>query len=106
MEARLPTDNLIKCRSLLQDLLGRIKKGFLEGITVLNQSLIDSTRSHILRRLINLTVGIRRPRYLICLNRETKADLEIWLEFLTSYNGRSFFLDYVLAFVFYAASVH
>ena len=46
-----------------------------------------------LRRLINLTVGIKRPRYLIRLNRETLSDLQLWLTFLESYNGRSFFLD-------------
>ena len=46
------------------------------------------------RRLINLTVGVKRPRYFIRLNRETKSDLKLWLTFLESYNGRSFFLDY------------
>lgn len=48
-----------------------------------------------LRRLINLMVGIKRPRYFIRLNRETISDLQLWLTFLEAYNGRSFFLDYV-----------
>ena len=48
-----------------------------------------------LHRLINLTVGVKRPRHFIRLNRETKADLCLWLAFLESYNGRSFFLDYI-----------
>jgi len=28
-------------------------------------------------------------------DRETKADLRLWLTFLESYNGKSFFLDYI-----------
>ena len=48
-----------------------------------------------LRRLINLTVGIKYPHYFIRLNRETLSDLQLWLTFLESYNGRSFFLDYI-----------
>jgi len=45
--------------------------------------------------LINLTVGIKYPHYFIRLNRETLSDLQLWLTFLESYNGRSFFLDYI-----------
>ena len=48
-----------------------------------------------LRRLITLTVGVKRPRHFIRLNRETKADLRLWLTSLESYNGKSFFLDYI-----------
>ena len=47
-----------------------------------------------LRRLIDLTVGVKCPRYFIPLNQETKSDLKLWHTFLESYNGRSFFLDY------------
>ena len=99
METRLPSDKLIKCRSLIQDFLRRKKMSLKElqsliGLLNFTCSVIVPGRTF-LRRLINLTVGIRRPRYLIRLNRETKADLQLWVEFLTSYNGRSFFLDYI-----------
>ena len=46
-----------------------------------------------LRRLIDLTVGIRSPHHLIRLNKEVKEDLKVWLSFLTEFNGRSFFID-------------
>ena len=46
-----------------------------------------------LRRLIDLTVGIRSPHHLIRLNKEVKDDLKVWLSFLTEFNGRSFFID-------------
>ena len=45
-----------------------------------------------LRRLINLTIGINKPHYFICLNTEVKKDLRIWQTCLDSFNGKSFFL--------------
>ena len=44
--------------------------------------------------MINLTVGVRRPTHLIKLTRAAKDDLKLWLEFLSHYNGKSFFLDF------------
>ena len=46
-----------------------------------------------LRRLIDLTRGIRRPHFKIRLNNDAKSDLIVWLSFLEQYNGRTFFLD-------------
>jgi hypothetical protein len=46
-----------------------------------------------LRRLIDLTHGIRLSHHLIRLNCETKQDLNMWLSFLANYNGRPFFLE-------------
>ena len=46
-----------------------------------------------LRRLIDLTIGIRRPHFKIRLNKDTKSDSIVWLSFLEQYNGRTFFLD-------------
>ena len=46
-----------------------------------------------LRRLIDFIVGIHSPYYYVRLNREVKADLKLWQSFLTSFNGRSFFLE-------------
>ena len=99
MEVRLSSDKLIKCRCLIQDFVRRTKVSLKELQSLID--LLNCTCSVVvlgrtfLRRSINLTVGIPRPWYLICINRKTKADLQLWLEFLTSYNGRSFFLDYV-----------
>jgi hypothetical protein len=46
-----------------------------------------------LRRLIDLTHGIRLSHHFIKLNRESKEDINVWLMFLANYNGRSFFID-------------
>ena len=46
-----------------------------------------------LRRLIDLTVGVRRPHHRIRFRKETKHDKEIWLKFLREFNSRSFFVD-------------
>ena len=46
-----------------------------------------------IRRLINLTIGVRRAHHSIRLTRETNKDLRIWETFLASFNGKSFFLE-------------
>ena len=45
-----------------------------------------------LRRLIDLTKGIRSPRNFIRITRECKHDIQVWLSLLHQYNGKSFFL--------------
>ena len=46
-----------------------------------------------LRRLIDLTIGVRSAHFLIQVTSETRADLRLWLSFLQNFNGKSFFLD-------------
>jgi hypothetical protein len=46
-----------------------------------------------LHRLIYLTHGVRLSHHLIKLNGEAKEDLNVWLSFLSTFNGRSFFLE-------------
>jgi hypothetical protein len=46
-----------------------------------------------LRRLIDLTIGIKRPQHLVRLTRDVKTDLRIWSTFLSAFNGCSFFLN-------------
>ena len=46
-----------------------------------------------LRRLINLTIGVKRPHHYIRLTQQIKKDLQIWECFLESFNGRSLFLQ-------------
>ena len=45
------------------------------------------------RRLIDRTIGITTAHHIIRLLGEAKEDLRVWLTFLSSFNGRSFFLD-------------
>lgn len=85
MESRLPSDKLTKCRDSIQHFLRREKitlreLQYLIGLLNFTCSVIMPGRTF-LRRLINLTVGVKRPRYFIRLNQETKSDLQ-WQVFL------------------------
>ena len=98
MEARLPRDKLSKCTTLIQLFLQRKKVSLRElqslvGLLNFTCSVVVPGRTF-LHRMINLTVGIRSPTHLIRLTRAVKDDLKLWLEFLTTYNGKSFFLDF------------
>lgn len=46
-----------------------------------------------LRRLIDLTMGERRPWRKITLSKGAKSDLSMWLVFLRDFNGRAIFPD-------------
>ena len=97
LEARLPRDKIEKCISLISDFIHR-KKVTLKEVQSLNGllnfacSVIRPGRAF-LRRLIDLTVGVRLPNHCIRLNREVKEDLTTWLFFLLNFNGRYFLLD-------------
>ena len=45
-----------------------------------------------LRRLIDLTVGVKRLQHLVRLNSVVKSDMRVWLTFLPDFNGCSFFM--------------
>ena len=98
MEARLPEEKLRKCVTLIYEFLKR-KKVFLKEMQYLI-SLLNFTCSVVipgrtfLRRMINLTVGVNCPTHLIRLMHIVKDDLKLWLEFLTHFSGKSFFLDF------------
>lgn len=96
MEARLPSDKIQKITELLGK-FNRKKKVTLQEL----QSLIGllnfactvvAPGRPFLRRLIDLTRGISKPNHFIRLNREAKADIKAWLEFVVGYNGISLFL--------------
>ncbi|XP_068723346.1 uncharacterized protein [Montipora capricornis] len=46
-----------------------------------------------LRRLIDLTKGVRQPHHHIRLCKGSKQDLLLWMRFLDEFNGKSFFLE-------------
>ena len=46
-----------------------------------------------LRRLIDLTIGVRRPSQKIALSVGARSDLKMWLVFLRNFNGRAIFPD-------------
>ena len=45
-----------------------------------------------LRRLIDLTRGAKNKRHYIRLNKEARADMSAWLQFISSFNGKCLFL--------------
>ena len=96
-ESRLPEDKLLKCEHLIAAFLKR-KKGTLKelqsliGVINFACSVVVPGRSF-LRRLIDLTIGLRSPRHFVRVSREVKADLFIWQQFFKDFNGKSFFLN-------------
>ena len=94
--ARLPRDKIERCISLISVFIHRKKVTLrevqsLNGLLNLTCSVIRPGRAS-LRRLIDLTVGVRLPNHYIRLSREVKEDLKTWLSFLLNFNGRYFFL--------------
>lgn len=96
MEARLPEDKLDKCRAQLVDFCSRKSvtlKELQSLIGLLNFAccVVVPGRAF-LRRLIDLTKGIRKLTHHVRLTKECKHDLTVWRDFLSMYNGKSFFL--------------
>ena len=97
MEARLPQEKLVKCQALISAFLKRRKVSLQEiqsltGLLNFACSVVVPGRAF-LRRLIDLTLGVKRPHFLIRLSQEVKADMLVWHNFLSGFNGRSFFLS-------------
>ena len=97
LEASLPLDKLRKCKELLLSYSTKNsctlrKLQSLIGYLNFCCSVITCGKAF-LRRLINLTIGIKKPFHHVHLNREVKADLSMWLTFLARYNGKSMFLN-------------
>ena len=96
-ESRLPPDKLQKCRTLLHQFHKR------RTVTLRElQSLIGLLNfacsvvvpgSAFLRRLIDLTKGIKNTYHHIRLNKDARHDIKLWLTFSDNFNGRAFFLS-------------
>ena len=96
-EARFPEDKLRKCHALLTSFYSRRKVTLKElqsliGLLNFTCSVILPGRAF-LRRLIDLTIGLKHPHHRIRLSKDAKADLKVWMRFLAGFNGRAFFLD-------------
>ena len=97
LEARLPLDKVQQCTELLNAFACRSKVTLRELqslIGVLNFACsVDVPGRAFLRRLIDLTVGVAQPHHRIRLTQQAQLDIAMWLQFLQSFNGRSFFLN-------------
>ena len=95
MEA--PDDKLQKCNAQLLDMHKRRKTTLKElqsliGLLNFTCSLVLPGRAF-LQRLIDLTKGVRLPHHRIRITEACRRDLQVWLQFLRDFNGRTFFLD-------------
>jgi len=96
-EARLPHDKLYRCTVMISKFL-QCKKVTLKelqsfiGLLNFACSVVVPGRAF-LRRLIDLTMGVKKGHHLVRLTKAVKGDLSTWLAFLSDFNGCSFFLD-------------
>jgi hypothetical protein len=87
----LPRDKLQKCVEFISEFLRRKKVTLrkiqsLVGLLNFACSVVTPGRAF-LRRLIDLTHSVRFSHHLIKLNSEAKEDLNVWLSFLSTFNG-------------------
>lgn len=97
ISARLPADKLAKARDIISQALLKKKLTLRElqsiiGFLNFACKVVVPGRAF-LRRLINLTIGIKNPPHHVRLTLQAKADLQAWLLFLQQFNGKSFFLS-------------
>ena len=90
MEARLPDDKVQKCNARLLDMHKRRKTTLKElqsliGLLNFTCSVVLPGRAF-LRRLVDLTKGVRLPHHRLRITAACCRDLEVWLQFLRDFN--------------------
>lgn len=97
MVKRLPLDKIEKIRFRLQSLKFRRKVTLEELqslIGLLNFACAVVTPGRcFLRRLIDLTIGLKKPHHKRRLTTEARADLEAWTLFIEGFNGTAIMLE-------------
>lgn len=93
MQMRLPRDKLLDARAKINSMYQR-KKVTLREVQKLIGTLNFACKVVVggrtfLRRVIYLTIGVRRPGHIIRLNVEARLDLSAWKVFLDQYSGVS-----------------
>ena len=91
MEARLPQEKLTKYTHDLREFIQHDKVTLdhlqsMVGKLQFATSVIRPGRAF-LRRMYDLTKRVQKPHHFLRLNREVKSDLEMWLQFLSNFNG-------------------
>ena len=97
MKIRLPLDKLDKLRDKINYARNRQKLTLQElqsliGLVVFTCAVVPLGRTF-LRRLIDLTKGLKKPHHKRRLSKEARADLAAWSLFLEHFIGTSLFLD-------------
>ena len=97
MGSSLPSAKLSKAKDLLSNFLNRDSCRLRELQPLIGfldfYCLVITYGRAVLRRLIDLTIGITKPYYHIRLNKAVKADMQLWLSFLDQFNGKSMFIN-------------
>ena len=96
-QIRLPQDKLKKCVDLITNLLEkkRCKVRQIQSLAGLLQfacGVIVPGRAFLVR-LYNLIRGRSNPEFSVHLNHEVKKDLQVWLSFLSKFNGISLYRE-------------
>ena len=96
MMVRIPEEKLQKLRNLLQPLLYKKKVSLkdlesLTGLMAYCSRAIPSSRAFI-RRFYDLIAAVnnKKPHYMVRINQEVKADVQMWLQFLIEFNGQCY----------------
>ncbi|VDI39586.1 Hypothetical predicted protein [Mytilus galloprovincialis] len=96
---RLPNEKLVKLSQKIRDTLDSSKitlKDMQSLLGLLNFACkVVAPGRTFCRRLINSTIGVRKSYFKIRVNKQMKADLEVWLDFLKQYNGVTVITDNV-----------
>ena len=97
MVARLPEDKRARFKTLLDSFKGRHSARLIElhsliGTLQFACKVVVPGRTF-LQRMINLRCWVPSRFHHVRLDKEFFRDLSMWRVFLTSWNGRSFFLD-------------
>ena len=99
MEASLPIDKIKKCRNEIMKLLAKnirkVRVKQLQSIIgLLNFACrVVSPGRAFLRRLIDITCGVRSNFHRVRITNGVREDLKMWLTFLTSFNGTCMFVQ-------------
>lgn len=97
MEIRLPPDKLDKLRSELNRFKTKRKATLQElqsliGLLNFACYVVPPGRTF-MRRIIDLTLGLKHPRHYRRLNSDARADMAAWSLFLDQFNGKALFIN-------------
>ena len=97
MWAELPGDKLLEYASQVHRISQRTKITLRELKSVIGRlqfaTVVVPHGRAFLRRLHDLTMGVKKPFYFIRISREARKDLHIWLKFLQHYSGKTIIRD-------------
>ena len=100
MEVRLPAEKLDKLRLELVKMQNKRKPTLQElqsliGLLNFAYSVVVPGRAF-LRRIIDLTLGIKKSYHYRSLNLSARADISAWLFFIENFNGRALILPEIV----------